>query len=87
MSRFYVGQRVRLVYVSKPENKHLVGMECSIVSVSTFIDGTPGLGLSITPLAKSGWLAEPEWVEPILYDGNQLVSWEECLWQPEGQAA
>ena len=26
-------------------------------------------------------------LEPILYDGNQLVEWSECLWQPEGQAA
>jgi hypothetical protein len=101
MSRFYVGQRVRIKWSNRwPE---LAGREGQIVGA-----GGPTLG----PYAgKPGWVVRPAgWfsacsptpdddggfsrfcpieaqLEPILYDGNQLVSWDACLWQPEGQAA
>lgn len=29
----------------------------------------------------------PDQIEPILYDGNQLVRWDACLWQPQGVEA
>jgi len=84
MSAFRVGQRVRIVRVSKPVNSHLVGLEARIAELMPAVSGA---SLDCHHLAKEGWFILLENLEPILYDGNQLVSWEECLWQPEGQAA
>jgi hypothetical protein len=94
MAAFYVGQRVRIVRVkSYPE---VLGREAVITGfVSDAWDGEreyAGWQLDfkvqkIKSVAPALYVARPSDIEPILYDGNQLVSWSECLWQPEGQAA
>ena len=98
MSRFYVGQRVRILWSTGwPE---LAGQEGVIVAAA---DGYMVAG------ARSQWIVAPDaWGSHFspregtrgggrfgphsdqlapAYDGNQLVEWSECLWQPEGQAA
>jgi hypothetical protein len=95
MSAFKIGQRVRLARPLKPE---FLGQEGVITDFDSAPKGTmPGTGRRLTIDCNCGvawdkndgavsW-QHTDQLEPILYDGNQLVEWSECLWQPEGQAA
>lgn len=89
MAKFYVGQRVRCVHseTGKHQGKEGVVINTNFSGPRTCGDFiTNGLRVQLPcqslPVLSDSW----RW-EPILYDGNQLVSLEECLWQPEGQAA
>ena len=87
MSRFYVGQRVRIVGTNKPVMAAHFGKEGVIVSACPVYPASWDVSgaLFAADGVQCSW-AEAS-LEPILYDGNQLVQWSECLWQPEGQAA
>lgn len=88
MSKFYVGQRVRVIRCDlRPA---FVGAETVITGRAEFVDQSWRGGDSWWgyPVALAdGFLPPADYLEPILYDGNQTVEWSECLWQPEGVAA
>jgi hypothetical protein len=99
MSAFRVGQRVRVVAVGdKPAG--FLGMQGAITKQADRIWTSAGrfrsgylLDIStrfadVDPDPTSdGWGFFAHELEPIQYDGMQPVSWESCLWQPEGVAA
>jgi hypothetical protein len=92
MAKFYVGQRVRIVAT---DTKH-AGRETVITKAGVLVEGNSAwpsyLGYEVaipcTVNPDYRWCVfEPQDLEPILYDGNQLVSWDACLWQPQGVEA
>ena len=82
MSRFYVGQRVRIVRDIWGDTRHLIGKECVISDLAR--DEFPGMPIGLAEHPNFDF--SPDELEPILYDGNQLVSWESMkdLWTPAG---
>jgi len=95
MSKFRIGQKVRVRYAMSMIGKRFVGKEGIIteiqhVTVSRFqgdpvIYGLDICGIVRTRMTDYGW--SDSQLEPILYDGNQTVEWSECLWQPSGEHA
>lgn len=89
MSRFYVGQRVRIVHSF---DGRYVGSETTITALNVVAytpSGTADVGHEIDIRSWDGqrYVARPGWLAPIVDPGRQVVSWSECLWQPEGVAA
>jgi len=85
MAAFRIGQRVRIVRVEI--DFWALGKEATVAchesngKLGILVDGFR------SPHPSGECTVWPDQIEPIQYDGNQLVSWSECLWQPEGQAA
>ena len=98
MSAFKIGQRVRVV-VNIPEYPEALGTEARIVNVgveawAARLGDFVGCELDFVVIGVKfrmpGLLVVPDdHLEPILYDGNQLVSWESMkdLWTPAGGVA
>lgn len=85
MSRFYVGQRVRIVGCGEGSRaSRFIGVSCRITDAAQNVLGWDMWGVDVD---EGRWCFLESELEPILYDGNQLVEWDACLWQPEGQAA
>lgn len=95
MAALKVGTRVKLV---RPRDPEFYGLEGVIVEVGFWPKGTRCVdeksGSMTTTQADAEYIVSwngrlrrsyaSHWrIEPIIYDGNQVVSWEECLWQPE----
>lgn len=83
MSRFFVGQRVRVVHVTSYDRQDLLGIEGHIIEARKFYCGTVAFGLDvapITPIIEGGqryWLAwHPDQLEPILPEGAQPSEFE-----------
>lgn len=85
MSKFYVGQRVRIVGCS-PNNAarigRFIGTEGRIIAAaippcSWFVDSAQKFpeGLLIA------W--QEKHLEPLTDPGREVVSWDECVWKPE----
>lgn len=100
MSRFFVGQRVRILFSEGwPELAGETGtIEASRVPIAHGADA----GSLGWPVAPDAWcssrppcvgvhgavrLACPERNLQPLYDGNQAVSWETCAWRPTEDAS
>lgn len=93
MAKYKVGQRVRIIWVNLPDNKHLIGVESHITSVTENVPwsdtsryyGTdePGykLAVKICNEGRGYWTADQ--LEPILPDGASPseYSYEELLEQ------
>jgi len=91
MSRkFQVGDKVRVI---RPDSKRL-GVVCTIIdsgyervlgkSYSPTTRRVFAYGVDIHPTHGFREVAyEPHDLAPI-YDGNEKVSWSECVWQPAG---
>lgn len=94
MSKFRVGQRVRIVgcaegnYMGRNIGKTGVIVRKWRASIRQWICGESRGGpywiVDVAPVNDSG---DPfGWAEkhlsPCAYDGNEKVSWSECLWQP-----
>lgn len=90
MSVFRVGQRVRLArHLFGPDiAKAAVGSEGRIVS-ELFTERFSGVLVHDVQLLPgsifTGMYCSPDELEPINYDGNKVVSFDECLWKPEGE--
>jgi len=89
MTTFYVGQRVRL---ARPQHPRHMGMTGTVSAIFPERQGFSYIvNCEIIPDGPLVSGAVPEThtdrLEPILYDGNQLVSWSECAWKPEGVEA
>ena len=86
MSRFFVGQRVRLGRTANcPE---LVGGEYRIVrlNVPAWAEGLGdyiGHALNGTTPWGRQLKVPPDWLEPIIPEGMQPAKWENCMWQPQ----
>lgn len=86
MSRFYVGQRVRIVRCIRIENASFVGREAVVTEVRRFAHWEgDGYGLDICPITQSGifhncWSEEQ--LEPAT-DCYDKTTWDTCVWQPE----
>jgi hypothetical protein len=90
MSKFYVGQRVRIVRADV--NPHLIGTEARII-------GPYRKGRNKTLPAWYGWpldvrgssgnqIVAEEWkIEPLQPERNQTIAWSECVWKPEHMRA
>jgi len=81
MSRFYVGQRVRIKYNMKPWGAICVGKEATILALvdelyALDVDGVP------RPSPQMPWLAAADQLEPIT-DSYDITTWDQCVWQPE----
>lgn len=94
MGRWFVSQRVRLVRPCQPKN---MGLEGRIVAIGPFRRGDhthDNWAASEDCDCEVLWDTETipaccdyHRIEPILPEGMQPVSWESCLWQPEGEIA
>jgi hypothetical protein len=86
--KFHVGQRVRVVSVfAGHESLQLVGKEGAVNEIGA-VNGCGDSGLvGVTIDGNSSWCFAGYQLEPILYDGNKVVEWSECLWRPERQGA
>ena len=94
MSKFKVGDRVKVV---SPGSRYH-GYECTVSSALTPAKNPSGHGRTIKRGDLVHWLdippqcggicviAKPEHLVPI-YDGNEKVSWSECVWQPNKAGA
>jgi hypothetical protein len=86
MATFRVGQRVRLVKVSN-NARGILGAECVITELDAKgrdKEGVFYIGHRLNKRNASGrWIIAPAgWIEPIQPEGNKVVNWEDCLWQP-----
>lgn len=82
MSRFYVGQRVRIAITI---NFHAMkGMEATITGMSIESDDWQVDIDGVGQFAPDGhlWSAYSWQLEPIT-DSYDVVSWNDCVWQPE----
>lgn len=90
MAKFRVGQkaRVKSIRYADPRSVWRVGAEVTIVAVGYglhhWIDGSLGSHECIVQ-CSDGALAWPmfDQLEPIQPEGNKVVEWSKCLWNPE----
>lgn len=81
MSKFYVGQRVRIV--DAPAYPELVGEVTCIVEIDSS-DEKYFAQLEI----RGGMWAMACQIEPLRDDDtNTVTSWEQCVWKPAGVRA
>lgn len=83
MSRFFVGQRVRLVAVR--ESLHpgwLIGAEGRITATKHRLAQKPYDWIVTLDCGAVGAVLSMQ-IEPILPEGMKPVEWSKCLWQPE----
>lgn len=91
MSRFYVGQRVKVVRYPDDGNSRgivKVGDECTISGTAN--EPNEGFNpnrdrdLSVKHPSFDGPMMAPSYCfEPIIPTGHQVTSWDHCLWMPE----
>lgn len=89
MATFRVGQRVRIVRVKYRIDSLYIGQTGTIVDH----DGKPASDGKYYPIDvlmdvpvrkdRARYCAESWELEPIQPEGNSVVAWSECLWQPE----
>ena len=88
--KFEVGDKVRIVESQVPARRGMVTKIVAYWGSGTTIEGPvkdyytvdvaqgidPNDGLSVTADIREDWLE-------LIYDGNQLSSWSECVWKPK----
>lgn len=98
MATFRVGQRVRLIAVRKVGEEHRIGKQGTIRSIGTYGPGeTIEVKNGVRMYTHRGCDCTVKWdnssrpftavkfwqLEPVQPEGNKVVEWSECLWQPE----
>lgn len=89
MSRFFVGQRVRLKW--SHTFPQYVGREGRIVKIGMFwqrhafeLEGRVVEFFGHVMDFDHEFAPEASQLEPILPEGHQPTTWSECLWRPDG---
>jgi hypothetical protein len=86
MSRFYVGQRVRLVKAHHAENVGLEGFIEALYPEEWRLNGTSNCRVNYgRPVRGNG--THTDCLEPIIPPGMESLEETLALWQPEGIAA
>lgn len=85
MSRFYVGQRVRIV--GAHVSKFLIGQEARVLALNTggWSEQTGdyiGIKTDAINIKDRYFVALPGQLEPIT-DSYDVTSWDTCVWKPE----
>ena len=91
MSRFYVGQRVRVVrYPDRGNTRGIakIGDECVVAGTPNEPNEgfNPNLDRDLSvkhPCCDGPMMAPSYCFEPITPSGHKITSWDECLWMPE----
>ncbi len=81
MSKFRVGQRVRVKYATTPWGYACVGHEAVVIGLhdgeyEIEVDGVP------PPSFVMGWVASADQLEPAT-DCYDKTEWDACAWKPE----
>jgi hypothetical protein len=86
---YKIGTRVRIIGSSHKSTEYNIGAEGIVVGYSSLCSYPIEVGIKGNPAPSGGpWLCRPEHLEPILYDGNDIRTWEEFpYWQPERENA
>lgn len=96
MANFRVGQRVRVLRKIHPQSPLIPGDEGIIMTSEAYrttLFGQSYLGYqvklnrSIPRLGSSGFFQVSSDNMVPLYDGHQVIAWEDCLWKPESEKA
>jgi hypothetical protein len=103
MTTFHVGQRVRIRWCEVPEliggEAIIEAIEAWAAFDPPVLEGRVRVGeaayvlrpdlwrSSTSPISGHRFALRAQHIEPILYDGNKVVEWSECLWRPEGVSA
>lgn len=83
MSRFYVGQRVRIIGCHDGSKAAgLLGREAVVIGLDCVNSiGDPGyIGVSVN--GDERWVFLSHQIEPIT-DSYDVTSWDTCVWRPE----
>ena len=87
MSRFHVGQRVRVNY---PPNKQTHGKETTVVALNvagrTLGRNYVGNLIAIynpSPFANGQYVYEDHELVPIADHGREVIAWADCVWKPQ----
>lgn len=90
MSRFRIGQKVRIVSAETAYGRSFVGREGFVVSMMSGCDldtDRPrlGYGLDICPIERHDgtWMTWADWQLEPATDSYDVVSWQDCAWKPE----
>jgi hypothetical protein len=84
MSRFFIGQRVRVVGCDPDDTEAMkvVGRETVINELDCFNEaGDPGY-IGVTIDGNEDWCFLPHQLEPLT-DSYDVTSWDSCVWKPE----
>lgn len=101
MSKFYVGQRVRLARPFCQKNHGLTGVIRELSdepfvskhgtvwsrAVNCFCDWDNCLRDGPYELGFNGTACHTDQLEPLQPERNQTIAWSECVWKPEHMRA
>ena len=85
MSRFYVGQRVRIVSCDDPEDLEamsMIGREAVVDSLDVMNEEDVTGNVGVTIDGDDEWCFWPHELEPIT-DSYDKSTWDQCIWKPE----
>lgn len=77
MDKFRAGQKVRVINVVQPENKHLIGNIYTYKCKLSF-----GCHVEEPINSYRGFTFLENHLEPV-YDGDEKSSWSESVWKPK----
>ena len=66
-------------------NRHLIGCECEILSLSADCDVAGSFSIDIFGFPSENdypWASHPQYLKP-LPPPNEVTSWDECIWKPK----
>lgn len=85
MAKFKLMQRVRIVRVERPVNKHLLNSETHITEVreENELRSRDCYGTANCPISVEGFSFSEDQLEPIIPEGASPSSWDKCVWKPD----
>jgi len=83
MSRFFVGQRVRVIRARTPHGSACVGLETKILSFICDDYVRIAGGLPTPPDGADHWNCYTWQLEPLTDPGREVIAWQDCCWKPQ----
>ena len=87
MSALRVGARARFARANSEEGRRHIGEVVTLIEADVYSGNLERFDWAVRNERGEQGCVNAWQLDPILYDGNQLVSWSECAWQPEGVSA